>query len=421
MRIHLRPKFIQLLSVLILAAAPLVLAETPAERAAKAGELVTVKKHRVLRLFGNDIKERGFAHGYLLAEDIRDDADSALNSLPNFSARQYESSLLPWAIEKFAWDKDAVVEMDGIFEGMQARLGKDGLESKILGRALKRDDLYAINTIADYFGPACSGFSAYGERTQNGEVVQGRTLDFPIGAKAVSDQILIAAEALPARGKDQPARKAWVAVGWPGLIGEYTGMNSDGLIVCLHDAYNRNRGGKEGGYVSRGVLLRRMIETVDPASSDAAKQTAQMAGEKPVACGNLFHITWPKAAAEKTSTTPSAVLEFDPLDRKVSVRRMDDSAFMVLTNHFRVRKDAVECDRFKNITSTADLFAQAGKKIGLIEARKLLMSAEQPVAAHSVYFYPDKLGMEVSLTRNNVMSPRVAPTGFTFKELFRQP
>jgi hypothetical protein len=196
MQILTLQKSIQLISVLILIAAPLVLAETPAERAAKAGELVTIKKHRVLRVFGNDIKERGFAHGYLLAEEIRDDSDSALNSLPNFSARQYETSLLPWASEKFAWDKDAVVEMDGIFEGMQARLGKEGLKSKTLGRALRREDLYAINTIADYFGPACSGFSAYGERTQNGEVIQGRTLDFPIGPKAVSDQILIAAEAL---------------------------------------------------------------------------------------------------------------------------------------------------------------------------------------------------------------------------------
>ena len=33
--------------------------------------------------------------------------------------------------------------------------------------------------------------------------------------------------------------------GWPGLIGEYSGMNSDGLVVCLHDAYNLKHGGKE--------------------------------------------------------------------------------------------------------------------------------------------------------------------------------
>jgi hypothetical protein len=40
------------------------------------------------------------------------------------------------------------------------------------------------------------------------------------------------------------------------------------------------------------------------------------------------------------------------------------------------------------------------------------------VAAHSVYFLPDSLEFYVALTQRNVMSPRVAPTKFTFAELF---
>ena len=408
-----------ILSVLVLAAA-LVRAEQNAERAAKAGELVTLKNHRVLRLKGADMFERGFAEGYLLAEDLRDDFDAALESLPTFGANKYEAMLLPWSKKNFDWDADARTEFDGIFSGMSAKLGKAGMASKTLGRALTRDDVVAINTIADYFGPACSGFAAWGKHTANGESIHGRTLDFPIGPKAVADQMLIVSDPLPARADGRPARKGWVAIGWPGLLVQYTGMNSEGLVVCLHDAYNFKRGGKEGGhFIARGLLLRRMLETIDPAASDAAEQGAKMAAEHGAACGNLFHMTWSKAAAEKTSTTPSAVLEFDTSDQKVTIRRMDESGELVVTNHFRVRTGAVACERFKNISNGLELLDKANKPIGLMEARKLLMSAEQPVAAHSVYFFPDRLEFEVSLTKNNVMSPRVAPVEFSMKELFQ--
>ena len=386
-------------------------AQSDVERSAKAGELSSLKNHRVLHLFGADIKERGFAHGYLLAEDIRDDLDAALKSLPDFTAAKYERRLLPWSKSDFDWDADAVSELDGIFEGMKAKLGASGLQSQSLGRPLTRDDVQAINVLADYFGPACSGFAAWDKRTPDGGVIHGRTLDFPIGPKAVIDQTLIVSDALA-------ARKAWVAVGWPGLIVQYTGMNADGLVVCLHDAENFKAGRTGGHAIARGLLLRRMLESIDPMAADPAAAAAAMAGEKPTACGNLFQLSWPKLAAEKTGTTPSAILEFDPADRNVSIRRMDASGTLVLTNHFRVRSPPEICKRFTHITGGLEAFANSDRKVGLIEARKLMMSAEQPVAAHTVYFFPDKREFSVAMTHQNIMSPSVVPMRYTLEELF---
>ena len=393
-------------------------ADHNAERVAQAGELSVQKNHRVLRLFGKDIFERGFAGGYLLAEEIRDDLDAVLESLPHFDAAKYETMLLPWAKKNFVWDADARAELDGIFAGMSARLANN-MHSKVLKRAMTRDDLTAINTIADYFGPACSGFSAWGADTDKGELVHGRTLDFPIGAKAVADQVIVVSEALPARADGRPARRSWIAVGWPGLLGQYTGMNADGVVVCLHDGYNIKKSPKEGGCIARGLLLRRMLEEVDCLTADPAPQAAKMAGAHGSACGNLFHLSWPAAAAAKRSEAPSAVLEFEPHDDTVQIRRATDGKSLVLTNHFRVRAKPVACERFKNISAGIELLEKAAKPIGLMEARKLLMCAEQPVAAHSVYFFPDRLVLQVALTRNNVMSPRVAPTEFSFKELLK--
>ncbi len=395
-------------------------AEDGASRAAKAGALATVNGQRVLHIYGGDIKERGFAHGYLLAEQIRDDFDAAMKSLPYFSGQKFETMLVPFAQSRFEWDADSTAELDGIYEGMLARLGDAGMKSAVLERPYNRKDIAAINVIADYFGPACSGFAVWNSRTEGGAVVHGRNLDFPIGRKPVSDQVLFVTDALPKRDA-APARMQWICLGWPGLIVQFSGMNSAGLVACIHDGYNINHGDKGSGYVARGLMLRRILESVDPAASEPAEAASKIVAQKPTACGNLFHLSWPSADAKKFGVTPSAVLEFDPADQTPKIRRMDASDALVVTNHFRVLCTPVECKRYDNITDGLELLKKASRKIGQGEAQKLLMAAEQPVAAHSVYFYPDTMEFRIALTKENVMSPHVPPTAFTFKALFEQP
>lgn len=392
-------------------------AQTDTQRAAAAGELTVIKNQRVLRLFGDDLQERGFAHGYLLGEDIRTTLEAALQSLPHFGPDQYDGKLMPFALKRFAWNKAAENEMEGMFEGLRARLGSEGLYSKLLGRALTRDDLKAMNALGDYFGPACSAFSAWDKRTVGGAVIHARTLDFPLGPEALARQVLFASEPWTNKGV---ARHGWVAVGWPGFVGQYTGMNDAGLVACIHDAYNNRKGDSREKWEPRSILLRRMLEEIDPAVVEPAEYGAKMAKVLPASCGNLFHLTWPRAAAEKWQTTPSAVLEFDASERIVAIRRMDASETLVVANHFVVLNKPVDSERFTQISAGLELLRSSGTPIGLVEARKLLMAAEQTVAAHSVYFYPDTLELHVALTRGNVMSPRVVPTAFTFKELLKQ-
>ena len=406
-------------------------AQSSAERAAKAGELVTLKNHKVLRLFGNEDRERGFAHGYLLAEQVLDCLDDALQSLPQFTVEKFETRLLPWATKRFAWDAGSAQELDGLFEGLRARLGEQGLRCPALGRAITRDDLYAINAVADWFGPACSGFSAYGTKTASGQVLHGRNLDFPLGPRAVGQQIILAYAALPARGKPgapeaMAARKAWMGVGWPGLICVFSAMNAEGLVCCLHDATNVVKGGERDGLVARGLLLRRMLECLDPAAGDPAAAAAKLAAVRPAACGNLFHLSWPRLAAEKFQLRPSAVLEFDGFGREsgetpVSIRRMDATEALVLSNHYCVRRPAEDCARFRKISDGILAFTKAGARIDLDAARKILIGGEQqpPLAttAHTLVFYPDRRALLVALTRGNIQATRVVGAEFEFEEL----
>ena len=218
-----------------------------------------------------------------------------------------------------------------------------------------------------------------------------------------------------------------MGIDWPGMITQYTAMNVDGLVACMHDGENvRVRAGHVppntgAGFLARGLLLRRILESVDPAAGDAAVSASKLVAAYPSACGNLFQLSWPNAAAKKTNTQPSVVLEFDPTDKAPVIRRPEIPGCLVLTNHFCVLSAPTECERFAHITSGLTLLQNAKKSIGLSEARKLLKSAEQPVAAHSVYFFPDTLEFYVALTKRNVMSPSVAPTKFTFAELFAKP
>jgi hypothetical protein len=416
-----------LLLVIAFAISSEVHAESPAERAAKAGALSEMHGHRVLRLYGNDVTERGYAQGYLLASELIMELESAIQSLPGVTVEQYNDHFIPWSKANFKWDADAEAEMDGVYAGMIARIGIDGMKSKVVGRTMTRDDVSGVNALADYFGPACSAFAAWGERSVDGHVIHGRTLDFPIGTEAVAAQILIVNDAVADRGPDRPARKAFVAVGWPGMITQYTGMNADGLVACIHDGYNvrgktwHGHGKSGSGFLARGLLLRRILEMADTNSGDPTVSAAKLSASAPTSCGNLFHLSWPSAAAKKAGVQPSAVLEFDATDKDVLVRRPENPDYIVLTNHFCVLSKATECERCAHISEGLDLLEKAKRPIGLSEARKLLKSAEQPVAAHSVYFLPDTLEMYVALSKHNVMSPSVAPTKFTFAELFAKP
>src|SRR5262249_53713664 len=147
---------------------------------------------------------------------------------------------------------------------------------------------------------------AWGERTVDGKVIHGRTLDFPIGADDVALQVLIVSDALPDRGADKPARKAFMAIGWPGMITQYTGMNSDGLVACIHDGYNvrghtwKAKPDNKANFMPRGLLLRRILETVDPNTGDPAVTAAKLVSAAPTACGSLFHLSWSTASAMKT-------------------------------------------------------------------------------------------------------------------------
>ncbi len=132
-------------------------------------------------------EERGFQHGYLLANEIR----AAIRGL---STRWYHETALEWSwfvmnagkILTAKVDKENLAEIDGIAEGM-----------KIAGVNASRDELVALNGYIELFSywwptvkdsvkshapdhprESCSSFIATGSMTSNGKIVLGHnTMD----------------------------------------------------------------------------------------------------------------------------------------------------------------------------------------------------------------------------------------------------
>jgi hypothetical protein len=169
-----------------------------------------------------------------------------------------------------------------------------------------------------------------------------------------------------------------------------------------------------------------MLETIDPEDGDPAEAAAKMAAERPAACGNLFHVAWPASVAQKLKSTPSAVLEFDGANREVaggkpvSIRRMDERNYLVLTNHYCLRSKELECNRFSHITDAIAALTRNSQKLDVAAARKILIAGELPTAAHTIVFLPDSRTMHVAITRANFLSPRVNATAFSLKDLLKR-
>jgi hypothetical protein len=405
---------------------PVFTEEPPDERAKKAGTVLELQGFRLLRIHHPSAHERGFAHGFLLAPQILETFDAALTSLPGFSRRDFNERLTPWVREKLAWERTAKEEIAGLLEGLRARLGEKGSAPQALGRPLNANDFLALNAIADWFGPGCSGFSAWGKRTADDGSLHARTLDFPLGPKGVSVQLLFAfcareknpLEKEPAAAKTRTL--SWVGVGWPGMIGCYTGMNERGLTACMHDGYNLPPDGRRENLAVRSMALRRLLETTDPFAADPVAAVQTQLRAQPASCGNLFQLTWPEAAAKKWKAAPSVVWEWDnvslPRDAFASPRGPDQGEeILVLTNHFCVRREPAACRRFKGLREALRKPETAALTAEL--AQRVLIAAEQSTAAHTVIFEPDRLRLHVSLTHRNVMSTRVSMKTFAFAEL----
>jgi hypothetical protein len=377
------------------------------------GSLQDIHGVRVLRVWGSAF-ESGYAHGFLLADDIMGMLAAALLD-PQLLAdpQEYEQKVLPQVCTMMRFDARRTEELDGMVAGIRAARGSKGIRLERLNRDLKRADLEAANTLADWYRLGCSSFSAWGVRT-GGQMVMGRNLDF-MSLPGMRSQHLVIVYLEPG-----PGHKKWVSVTWPSLIGTSTAMNEDGVTIAMHDARGR-RPVHKGKYCPRSFALRAVIEQAGAPSAVADARRVLLAN--PTLVGNNIHVCGPYSGQD----VPAAVFEYDGdvalgggLTQRVARDEREHALEDVLlcTNHYRKRGAAQPCNRFATMVDI--LGGPRADRLGVAEARQVMRAVSVPGTMHTVIFLPNRKELYVSFADESKNATQFEPVKFTLAALFKR-
>jgi len=404
------------------------------------GELTKVGEIRVLRVWGTS-KQRGYAHGYLLAEDLKRLFEAFLAD-ERFSggAKAYNTIAMPMAAALMSPKSIYQREMEGIVEGMRARLGEKGIAIAALGRPLEYRDVLAVNCLSDRVGPMCSSFAVWGRMTKDGATLTARNLDWPRHEWMLGNEVLLVE--LPS---EKPKRAGWVSMTWPGFVGCLSGMNENGVTVAMHDVHC---GAPDGmmGFVPRGLVLREAMEAAH--NPDAIEQIAALFRQRHIAVATSIFVSVPYDA--KIKKYPAAVMEYDS-DRSdesgVFVRGPVEGLQRVwfpweaCTNHFRKRgrysreekswRGKPECSRYRTLhteLNRAGYAAIDGRKLTVPDVWRLAASVNVPgdesnpiLTYHTIVFEPNERRMHVAVARATEPAGKRKPTAIELKSLLAAP
>ncbi len=228
MSLHGMRVFLVAMSILALFASAALTIPTPAgppNPEPVHGRIEHIDGVRVVHVFGTP-DQMGYAHGWLVGEDFVIGLQELFGQLPP-AAASLADFMRSWTPMIKLTDAQRA-ELAAAYRGMRDRMGTQSMQIPGLDRCVDETDLLVWNGYDMFRAVGCSGFSAWGERTKDGEVITARTLDLAVfSPRWVESQILLVRH--PAEGK------ATACITPVGLLGCMTGINEDGVCGFLHD------------------------------------------------------------------------------------------------------------------------------------------------------------------------------------------
>jgi len=422
------------------------------------GTLKTLKGNKVLHLWGLP-KERGYAYGYLVGQQIVDWIEYVL--VENFvgSVKNYEEIALPY-IKKHFNNQRYFTEIDAMIKGMKDA----GVDTFIglLDRDITRLDIEAQNcywllwemALYGFFkmsssqlsSGSCSGVAFWGEWTRNAELngglVHGKNMDGENDLRkvTVNDLLLIAVEPPQESGLNK-----YVGVDWPGSFGTFNAMNEHGLILTPHCA-SSVPSWEANEIIAYPVLYREALQKGRTINDVQAiwKSLACSAGF----CGTGgFNTGIYTPYMKENDSFPAVIYETDAYGGAIRYPGEippKDLFCILVTNTFykytgvypKAFSDFLELGPFSGITSksyryidmldTVIKFKNEGKTVGTQEIIQLLQVASTSKAysgktEYSYIAYPNKMSFALAkedLARRIMDAPFAKFTNYTFEEAF---
>ncbi len=248
-------------------------------------------------------------------------------------------------------------------------------ELEAAGKASGLDwDLFvAGNTMFDIKkGLGCSVLMVERERSATGGPLFGRNLDFPTLGYVQHYSLVIVCR--------PQGKRAFVSVGFPGVIGCLSGMNDAGLTLAVLEVASAKDGSLrfDPQGTPYALCIRRLLEEC----SNLKEAETALRLMKRTTCINLAIC----------DTKQSAVFEITP--KSVVVRKSVDG-ICLCTNHFRTPELATDrtCRRY-------DILDGSGKtsKLDLVDVQRKLHAANQgPKTLQTMIFEPAALKLRLAI------------------------
>lgn len=361
----------------------------------------------VLILRGN-YEEMGEAHGALAGKDIIDMLDAILIPYINkIQTDAWDNKIIP-ASNSFVFPESYERELNSIIPGIKKMcVNKFDRMLHSINREINVSDLRALNCIVDIvFSPGgCSSFSAWGNLTEDGEVICGRNMDqkyipgkplFMVIAREVSDL----------------GRRAIIDLSGPGTIGVSTVMNADGTIFMVHDS-NGLQSTNNNRRIPCLLAMREVIESTQ--SADSVDQIARKFEKYHVGSGRNIHVA--QDSYMKQEKALPFVIEWDGNNKTNGVtKRMADRSELynaiICTNHFLKRRPKTDGSvdsrmRYEHLTKLLNEVDASRKLVDLEKAIQMMDSVSEngdTVTYLSVIGFPVKRKMAFAVSPGDGIS-----------------
>ncbi len=407
-------------------------------KACDHGALRWKKGLPVLQLWGT-AEERGYAHGFLVGEQIIDFFESYILETMVRSAKKYEEFYVPFFESRFSLPEEFEKELDAVIAGMKAA-GTD-MHVELLGRDFTRTDLLAINAYierraANPVEPVkteeCSQFAFWDPFTEDGGLIAGRNMDGEIDFRKVTVSHFLTFAVEPA----ESGRKRWVSTMWPGFVGTISGINEDGLYG-MENAGPTGPGQVVGGLVPCAWVQRYALETLGadatPESVLATMNRFKCEGGGVTAAGSVILWAVPYTGQE----APAFIYEGDRnggiMRTPAQVRPLDPHNISG-TNHYRVYGvdergpgynfgREIHCWRYEAGMAALEAWGRTGRKLGLAEMKQLLQTVASGSTEYAVIFLANERKILIAdddLEADLWDAPHLRWAEFEFDELFEK-
>lgn len=366
----------------------------------------------ILRVWGAP-QEMGFAHGYLLAEQILKVVGPVLDTDDPETIARYDG-MLRQLLRYIKIDQRTRSELEAMLQGIEAKLGDRAILDPF-DRRITLDDLILHNAgdLLRAFG--CSGFTVWGPKAGDWEVITTRNFDYPVpGKMGVNAQMILV------RKPDQ-GRHAVASITWPGYIGAFTGVNDAGVCAFMHDGTGGRSSEVSQPVTPIAITLTSILEQSDAVTGhQRAAKAIESVGSFPFSY--MIRVVSPVSDGDPPS--PEWVFRVDPS----GVSRNPTGKLMCITTNHYLQENLSPVDGANDWSLTR--YTRLGKRLESTLDPSSAWAAQGSVAssdqgfptAQTLIVYPTKRRLDIALaTWNGKVIPATEskPTTITFDELFR--